>query len=87
MGNESSVKKLTTSGITTLGSCFLYNICINKTLVGTIVIKEGTTTVGTIAAGTLAGNYHQNTNGTRYTNLTITLSTTDDVSVLTRFTS
>jgi hypothetical protein len=87
MGNDAGVKQLTASGTTTLGSVFLYNICVNKTLTGTITINEGANTVGILDIGTLAGNYHQHSFGTRYYSLSIVLSAADDASVLTRFTS
>ena len=84
MGNEANIKKLTATGTTTLGSVFLFNICINKTLTGTLTVNESGTAVGQFAIGTTPGNYHQNTNGTRYANLTLVLSAGDDVSALSK---
>jgi hypothetical protein len=87
MGNEAGIKQLTGSATTTLGSVYLYNICVNKTLTGTMTIKEGANTVATFAIGTTPNNYHHHPFGTRYYSLSIVLSAGDDVSVLTRFTS
>jgi len=86
MGNESNVKKVVYNGATatTLGSVLMYNIGINKTLVGTLVVAEGSTAVANFAAATPVGNYHTVPNGVRYTNLTLTLSTADDVTVFTK---
>jgi hypothetical protein len=64
---------------TTLKSCFLAGICINKVLTGTVTIKENGTAVGTIAASTAAGQFHMVPNGVRYGALTIVLSAGDDV--------
>ena len=84
MGNEANVIKLTGSGTTTLNSVYLFNICINKTLTGTLTVNENAVSVGQFAIGTVPGNYHQNTNGTRYSKLTLVLSAGDDVTVLSK---
>jgi len=87
MGNDAGIKQLTGSGTTTLDSVFLYNICVNKTLTGTMTVKEGLNTVAVFAIGTTPNNYHQHAGGVRYYSLSIVLSAGDDVSALTRFTS
>ena len=79
MGNDANVIKLTGSGTTTLGSVFVFNISINKTLTGTLTVNENGTAVGQFAVGTLPGNYHQVASGARYTKLTLVLSAGDDV--------
>lgn len=79
MGNDSTPIQLTGTGTTTIGSAFLYLVNVNKVLTGTVTIKEGAATVGTIAASTIAGAYHLLPSGARYANLVITLSAADDV--------
>lgn len=81
MGNDSYPLKLTGSGTTTIGSAFLYAICINKALVGTLTINESASAVGAFAATTVPGSYHILPSGGRYANLTIVLSGADDVTV------
>jgi hypothetical protein len=84
MGNESNPKKLTASDTTTIGSCLLYGISINKTLTGTLTVNESGTAIGAFAIGTLPGTHHKVANGARYTNLTLVLSAGDDVTIFTR---
>ena len=84
MGNDANVKKLTGTGTTTFGSSRLFNICINKTLTGTLTVNENAVAVGQFAIGTVPGNYHQNTNGVRYASLTLVLSAGDDVTAFTQ---
>ncbi len=62
----------------------LGSININKTLVGTLTVNAGTTTIGVFAAGTLPGEYWYTKNGTLITSLTIVNSATEDVTVLYR---
>lgn len=81
MGNDSNPVQATQSGNTTIGSAFLMCISVNKVLAGTVVIKDGSTTVGTLAIGTVAADYHNLPNGGRYGNLVVTLSTSDDVTI------
>jgi len=84
MGNEGNIKKLAGTATTTFGSCLLQNVCVNKTLTGTLTINENGAAVGQLAIGTVPGNYHQNTNGTRYSALTIVLSAGDDASAISK---
>ena len=79
MGNDSYPVQLAGSATTTIGSAFLYSISINKTLTGTVIVKEGANTIGTLAIGTTAGDYHNLPNGGRYANLSFVLSAGDDV--------
>ena len=81
MGNDSYPILLTPSATTTLGSNFLYVVCVNKTLVGTMVINDGASSRGSFALGTTPGNYHLLPSGGRYGNLNIVLSAADDVTV------
>lgn len=81
MGNDSYPVLLTGSASTTLGSVFLFNVCVNKVLAGTMILKETATAVANHDIGTPRGNYHQNSSGARYANLVITLSAGDDVTV------
>lgn len=84
MGNDANPKKLTASATTTIGSVYLYNVCVNKTLTGTMAIADGAVNIGLFAIGTLPGNYHLSSFGVRYANLAIGLSAADDVSIFTR---
>lgn len=84
MGNESNVIKLTGSGTTTIGSCLMYNISVNKTLTGTLTVNESGTAIGQFAIGTTPGSYHVVPNGARYANLTLVLSAGDDCSAFTK---
>lgn len=79
MGNDSYPKKLTGSATTTLLSCRLMGITINKTLVGTLTINENGTAVGQFAIGTTPGDYHNVPGGVRYAACTLVLSGADDV--------
>lgn len=82
MGNESNPKRIAYNGGTAqnFGSVRMHGIAINKTLVGTLIIAEGTTAVANFAATTPPNTYHVVPNGVRYGNLNITLSTgADDV--------
>lgn len=81
MGNETNPKQLTGSATTTLGSVRMMGIGVNKTLTGTLTVKEGTNTVAVFAIGTTPDTYHNVANGVRYSNLSIVLSAADDVTV------
>lgn len=81
MGNDSYPVKLTGSATTTLKSCFVYAICINKTLAGTLTVNESGTAVASFAIGTLPGTYHILPSGGRYAIPTFVLSAGDDVTV------
>lgn len=71
------------SDTTTFGRGQLGAICVNKTLTGTVTIKETSTTLGTLAAGSLAGNYWFTPgDGVTFANLVVTLSGADDVTAL-----
>lgn len=84
MENESNPKKLTASGTTTIGSCTMYGLNINKTLTGTLTINEGGTAVAQFAIGTTPATHFVVNNGIRFSNLTFVLSAADDVTVFTR---
>lgn len=84
MLNDSNPKKLTGAGTTTIGACLQFGVCINKTLIGTLDIKESGTSVAQFAIGTVPGTYHLAANGVRYSLLTYVLSAADDVTALTR---
>lgn len=84
MGNDSNPIQITASGTTTIGSCFLYLININKVLTGTVTIKDGSAVLGTIAAATAAGAHHILPSGGRYSNLVVVLSAADDVTAYTK---
>jgi hypothetical protein len=57
---------------------------VNKTLTGTMTIKENGIAVGTFAVGTTPGNYHTVVNGTRYYKCTVVLSAGDDVTLFSK---
>ena len=84
MGNDSTAKQLTGSATTTIGAAFLYAICVNKTLTGTLTVSDTGSTVATFAIGTLPGTYHVVPNGARYGSLACALSAGDDVTVYVR---
>jgi len=86
MGNESNVKKIVYNGATatSLGSVLVHGIGINRTLLGNIIVAEGSTAVANFATGTLPNTLHQVANGARYANFTITLATADDVTVFSK---
>lgn len=84
MGNDSNPKKLTGTGTTTLGSCLVYAISVNKTLTGTLTVNESASAVAQFAIGTTPGTYHVTPNGARYAILTLVLSAGDDVTVFSR---
>lgn len=82
--NPYSTKLGTPNGITSLGRTRLGAIFVNETLAGTLVIKDGATTVGTIAVGVVAGTYFDVDGGSMYSDLTITSNNAgDDFSVAT----
>lgn len=85
MGNDSYPVQCAGTATTTLKSCLLYGISINKALTGTVAIKESGTAVGTIAASTAAGSFFIVPNGTRFAALTIVLSAADDVTAFIRY--
>lgn len=78
--------------ITTLGTYNLYGnevnkvvihgIQINKTLVGTLTIKAGSTTIGTFAIGTAVGSYWISTNGIQVESANITTTASEDITVI-----
>lgn len=84
MGNDSYPLKLTVSATTTLGSVMVYAIGVNKTLSGTVTVDNDTARIASFVATTPVGTYHVVPNGTRYSNLKVGLSTTDDVTIFTR---
>ncbi len=81
MGNDSYPVKLTGSGTTTPGSCFLYAVCVNKTLAGTLTINDSAVAKAAFAIGTLPGTYHILPSGGRYAVPTFVLSAADDVTI------
>lgn len=87
MGNETNPKAIVYNGATAqnFGSVLMMGIGVNKTLAGTLIIKEGTTAVANFAATTPPNTYHVVPNGVRYANLNIILSTgVDDVTAFTK---
>lgn len=75
-------KALTPNTTNTLGQFVLGGIHINKAMTGTLVIKDGTTTLGTIAASSAAGDYWTVPGGIAFANLVlVSNSASDDVSV------
>lgn len=81
MGNDSNPILLTASGTTILGSVFLYDISINKTLVGTLTISDTSTAIAAFAIGTPPGDYMNIPSGARFGNLSMILSGADNVTV------
>lgn len=81
MGNDVYPVKLSGTATTTLKSCLLKGICINKTLTGTLTVNESGTAIGQFAIGTVPSDYHNIPGGVRYAALTLVLSAGDDVTV------
>ena len=87
MDSAQTYKYITTAATTTFAGnetkrTVLHGIQINKTLVGTVTVKAGTTTIGVLAIGTLAGTHWQSTNGVEIESLTIVnSSSSDDITV------
>jgi hypothetical protein len=81
MGNDSYPVLCTASGTTTIGSCILFGVSVNKTTTGTITVQESSSSVGAFAASTPVGMYYSTATGTRFANLEVVLSTTDNVTI------
>lgn len=75
--------KCTASGTTTKGQVVLGSLNINKTLVGTVDIQEGATSLAQFAVGTPPGQYFYDDSGSGFANLQIVLSGADNVTILT----
>jgi hypothetical protein len=89
MQSLNSYKNITTGATTTFAGTetkrvVLGAININKILTGTLVIKSGSTVIGTIAASTPIGEYWYTTTGTEIEDLQITNASTEDVTVFYR---
>lgn len=84
MGNESNPKKLTGTGTTTVGSCSVYGINVNKTLTGTLTVNESGSAVGQFAIGTAPATYFVIADGIRFANLSLVLSAGDDVTLFSK---
>lgn len=59
-------------------------INVNKVTTGTLVIKAGATTIGTIAAAAPIGEYWYSATGTEIESLTIVNASAEDVTVFYR---
>lgn len=75
--------KCTGTGDTTKGQVVLTAININKTLTGTVTVKETATALGQFAIGTTPGQYWYDEDGAGFANLVISLSAGDDVTIFT----
>ncbi len=89
MQSLNSYKYITDAATTTfagteMNRVVLGAININKTLIGTLTVKAGSTTIGIFAAGTLPGEYWYSATGTEIESLTIVTSSAEDVTVLYR---
>jgi hypothetical protein len=86
MHNLNTQKYITTAATTTFSGnevqkTVIHGIAINKTLTGTLTIKQGATTIGVIAATTIPGMYWLSENGIYVDNLSIVNGSTEDVTV------
>ena len=83
-----SYKNITGAATTTFAGqtnqVILASININKALTGTLVIKSGSTTIGTIAASTGVGQYWYTNHGVTIPDFTIVNASTEDVTVFYR---
>lgn len=89
MNNHTNTYKPITTGATTTFAgeskrVILGSINVNKILTGTLVIKAGSTTIGTIAASAPIGEYWYADGGTEIEDLKITNASTEDVTVFYR---
>lgn len=89
MQSLNSYKHITSGATTTFAGnetkrVVLGAININKALTGTLVIKSGSTTIGTIAAATIAGEYWYSNTGTEIEDLQIVNASSEDVTVFYR---
>lgn len=89
MQSLNTYKNITTGATTTFAGnetnrVILAAININKILTGTLVIKSGATTIGTIAASAPIGEYWYSNTGTEIESLTIVNASTEDVTVFYR---
>ena len=82
-GNYQYISTATTTviGAAAYRRISLLGIAINKTLVGTVTIKSGATTIGVLAIGTLAETYWNVYGGVEINDLQIVTSAADDVTV------
>jgi len=77
--NTTTIIGGSTSGIRRVNLC---SILVNKTLTGTVTVKSGTTTIGIIAIGSLAGTYWLTSGfGVEVADLQIVTSASDDVTI------
>lgn len=89
MQSLNTYKYITTAATTTFAGnetnrVVLGAININKTLVGTLTVQAGSTTIGVFAVGTLPGRYWYTNTGTEIESLQIVTTSTEDVTVLYR---
>ena len=89
MENVNTYKNITAGATTSFAGnetkrVILSAININQPLTGTLVIKAGSTVIGTIAALTAAGEYWYSKNGVEIEDLKITNASTEDVTVFYR---
>lgn len=89
MVSLNNYKNITSATTTTFASnetnrVVLSSINVNKILTGTLVIKAGSTVIGTIAAAAPIGEYWYTNNGTEIESLTIVNASAEDVTVLYR---
>lgn len=88
MNNMNTYKYITGAATTTFAGettrTVVGAININKTTIGTVTIKAGTTTIGIFAAGTTPRQYWGTTNGTEVESLTIVNSAAEDITVFYR---
>lgn len=82
----SNYTAITTATTTVIGSATLrrvnlLGIFVNGTLAGTVTVKSGATTIGTLAIGTIAGAYWYTTNGVEVADLQIVTSAGDNVTI------
>ncbi len=88
MQSLNTYKPITNAATTTFAGetkrVVLGAININKILTGTLVIKAGSTTIGTIAASAPIGEYWYSATGTEIEDLQIVNASTEDVTVFYR---
>ena len=89
MENQNTYKYITGAATTVFAGnetkrVILSAINVNKVLTGTLVVKAGTTTIGTLAASTPIGEYWYSKNGVEIEDLQIVNASAEDVTVFYR---
>ena len=85
MINQNTYKYITAAATTTFAGnttrVVLSSINVNKILTGTVTIRQGSTTIGVLAAATPIGQYWYSNTGIEIESLSIVNGSTEDITV------